>query len=297
MLLSDATDDGITMNRDRLLADAKAKALAHGRRATRRPSGARAPPAGGRARARRHGPSRSTDLRPPGGGNRRTMSVVAGELAEVLSGGPNATSPSPVGEDRSARAGARASLHDPGAPAGRRWRVWSTCWKPASRFETEGDDHGAPYTPSAADAMIAAPLLSSSTRCWTRSSNCARPAGLCEEATPDLVDAVLEEGASFCENELLPLNRSGDEEGCTYENGVVRTPKGLQGSLRRASLEGGWTGLGASTRSTAARACPRRSRSCGRGADLLDQPELRHVPGAVSARRLQRHRPAWRTTR
>ena len=44
----------------------------------------------------------------------------------------------------------------------------------------------------------------------------------CEEASRDIVDAVLEEAAKFCENELLPLNRSGDEEGCTFENGVVR---------------------------------------------------------------------------
>ncbi len=49
-----------------------------------------------------------------------------------------------------------------------------------------------------------------------------------EEATPDLIDAVLEEAAKFCENELLPLNRSGDEEGCTFENGVVRTPEGFK---------------------------------------------------------------------
>ena len=31
---------------------------------------------------------------------------------------------------------------------------------------------------------------------------------------------------------LLPLNRSGDEEGCHFENGVVRTPNGLQGGLQ-----------------------------------------------------------------
>jgi hypothetical protein len=31
---------------------------------------------------------------------------------------------------------------------------------------------------------------------------------------PDLVDAVLEEAARFCQDVLLPINRSGDEEGC-----------------------------------------------------------------------------------
>ncbi|MFQ5775434.1 MAG: acyl-CoA dehydrogenase C-terminal domain-containing protein [Kiloniellaceae bacterium] len=64
----------------------------------------------------------------------------------------------------------------------------------------------------------------------------------CEDATRDLVDAVLEEAAKLCVNELLPLNRGGDEEGCTFENGVVRTPKGFKEAYR-TFVEGGWTGL------------------------------------------------------
>ncbi|MCH8999827.1 MAG: acyl-CoA dehydrogenase C-terminal domain-containing protein [Proteobacteria bacterium] len=63
-----------------------------------------------------------------------------------------------------------------------------------------------------------------------------------EEATLDLIDAVLEEAAKFCENELLPLNGPGDEEGCSFENGVVRTPAGFK-ALYRAFTEGGWAGL------------------------------------------------------
>ncbi|MCW8863813.1 MAG: acyl-CoA dehydrogenase N-terminal domain-containing protein, partial [Colwellia sp.] len=37
-----------------------------------------------------------------------------------------------------------------------------------------------------------------------------------EEATPDLGDAIFQECAKFCENELLPLYQSGDKEGCRY---------------------------------------------------------------------------------
>ena len=65
-----------------------------------------------------------------------------------------------------------------------------------------------------------------------------------EEATPDLIDQILEEGAKLCENALFPLNQSGDEEGCHYENGVVRTPKGFPEAYK-TFIEGGWTALSA----------------------------------------------------
>ena len=44
----------------------------------------------------------------------------------------------------------------------------------------------------------------------------------------ELIDSVVEAGAQFCEGELAPINRSGDEEGCTFNNGVVTTPKGFK---------------------------------------------------------------------
>ena len=63
-----------------------------------------------------------------------------------------------------------------------------------------------------------------------------------EEATPDVIDAMIEEGARLCENVLLPLNRPADEEGCHYENGAVRTPEGFKEAYRRF-VEAGWTGV------------------------------------------------------
>ncbi len=64
----------------------------------------------------------------------------------------------------------------------------------------------------------------------------------CEEMGPDLLDPILEEAARLCQEVLLPLNRSGDEEGCRLENGVVRTPAGFPEAYRMLR-EGGWTAL------------------------------------------------------
>jgi alkylation response protein AidB-like acyl-CoA dehydrogenase len=64
-----------------------------------------------------------------------------------------------------------------------------------------------------------------------------------EEMTSDLIDPTLEAAAQFCEEVLHPLNRSGDEEGCTFENGVVYTPKGFKEAYR-GFREGGWTSVG-----------------------------------------------------
>ncbi len=63
------------------------------------------------------------------------------------------------------------------------------------------------------------------------------------EVDMEIASAVLEEGAKLAENELFPLNRSGDEEGCRFEDGDVFTPKGFKEAYQHYS-EGGWVGLG-----------------------------------------------------
>lgn len=62
------------------------------------------------------------------------------------------------------------------------------------------------------------------------------------DATPDVIDAVLAEAATVCEELLFPLNQSGDAEGCRYENGVVTTPTGFKEAYAQYAA-GGWTGV------------------------------------------------------
>ena len=60
----------------------------------------------------------------------------------------------------------------------------------------------------------------------------------------DTIDQVLEEAGKFCADVLLPLNLSGDQEGCTFDAAThaVTVPKGFKDAYRRY-VDGGWPAL------------------------------------------------------
>lgn len=64
----------------------------------------------------------------------------------------------------------------------------------------------------------------------------------CEDASPDLVAAVLEEAGKFASGVLAPINRQGDLQGCRLEGERVITPDGWQDAYDQFR-EAGWIGL------------------------------------------------------
>ena len=67
--------------------------------------------------------------------------------------------------------------------------------------------------------------------------------GLAEVVDEETAVAILEEAGKVTGGVVAPLNRSGDEEGCSWDNGVVKTPAGYPEAYRTYA-EGGWVGVG-----------------------------------------------------
>jgi len=64
----------------------------------------------------------------------------------------------------------------------------------------------------------------------------------CEDATPETVEAVLEESAKFTSEVIAPLNWAGDQEPSYWKDGQVFTTKGFKEAFKMFA-EGGWQGM------------------------------------------------------
>ena len=64
----------------------------------------------------------------------------------------------------------------------------------------------------------------------------------CEEINSELLDAIIGSASKFAENVVAPLNRSGDEQGCHFDEGSVTTPQGFKEAFEQYAA-GGWQGL------------------------------------------------------
>ena len=63
-----------------------------------------------------------------------------------------------------------------------------------------------------------------------------------EEATPDLVEAVLEEAAALSSEVIAPTNVPGDQQGTRVEDGEVKVPAEFHTAYQQY-VEGGWPSI------------------------------------------------------
>ncbi|MCB1783774.1 MAG: acyl-CoA dehydrogenase C-terminal domain-containing protein [Alphaproteobacteria bacterium] len=63
-----------------------------------------------------------------------------------------------------------------------------------------------------------------------------------EDVSPELIDQITEEGGKLCADILFPINQSGDEEGCQFDAGDVKTPAGFKDAYDMFAANG-WCGV------------------------------------------------------
>ncbi|MFJ2549916.1 acyl-CoA dehydrogenase C-terminal domain-containing protein [Pseudomonas sp. NPDC087612] len=71
----------------------------------------------------------------------------------------------------------------------------------------------------------------------------ARIPALAEQVDADTARAILEQAGKLIAQQVAPLNRSGDEQGCQWHEGRVSTPDGFAQAYRNYA-DDGWVGVG-----------------------------------------------------
>ncbi len=216
--------DGITMNRDRLLADAKVKALAlaESYRPPQPPMFTLPGPSGAMALSmqaealRKLGKATAYDL------------VVAAALAGTLTGG-DADVTKPITE-KQLLAVERAAFMTLVRRAETLARIRHT-----ARYRKTPEELTMPALPH---------RLRDHEFCLHELFDFESHAAIAGfgRSVARCRDQVLEQGGEVRNEVVFPLNRNGDEEGCTLKDGVVTTPRGFKDAYR-ALCDGGWPAL------------------------------------------------------
>jgi alkylation response protein AidB-like acyl-CoA dehydrogenase len=63
-----------------------------------------------------------------------------------------------------------------------------------------------------------------------------------EDFDQELVNEIISQGAKFSEEAIAPLNREGDEKGCTLANGKITTPDGFAAAYQEY-IANGWNAM------------------------------------------------------